>query len=186
MSEGGGLVTDARPAGAIAPPAPPCRRARIRQKWERITWDEAATAVADAVLDAIAEVGPESVIAPSGGNVSTWGGAGRGRFLGLVGGITTDINGEINDFAPGHYLTYGTFDPVSSVDDWFHSELVLVWFGNPNYTRIPYVHYLNEARYNGAEIVTTAPDVSPSASHADSYVPYGPRPTQLSHWQCAA
>ncbi|MBI5948928.1 MAG: molybdopterin-dependent oxidoreductase [Chloroflexi bacterium] len=154
----------------------PLRRvgARGSGKWERITWDEAATEVADAVLDAVEELGPESVIAPSGGNVGTWGGAGRGRFFGIIGGITTDINGEINDFAPGHYLTYGTFDPVSSVDDWFHSELVLIWYGNPNYTRIPYVHYLNEARYAGAEIVTIAPDVSPSAIHADLYVPIRP------------
>lgn len=139
--------------------------------WERISWDQAATEIADAILDTVQTVGPESVIAPSGGSVSTWGGAGRGRFLGLIGGITTDINGEINDFAPGHYLTFGMFDPVGSVDDWFHSELVLIWYGNPNYTRIPYVHYLNEARYNGAEIYVIAPDVSPSAVHADAYIP---------------
>ncbi len=142
--------------------------------WERISWDQACTEIADHVLDAIEETGPESVIAPSGGNVGTWGGAGRGRYLGLIGGLTTDINAEINDFAPGHYLTFGTFDPVSSVDDWFHSELVLIWYGNPVYTRIPWVHYLTEARYRGAEVVTIAPDVSPSAVHADLFVPIKP------------
>lgn len=143
-------------------------------QWERVSWDQACTEIADAVLDAINEVGPESIIAPSGGSVSTWGAAGRGRFMGIVGGIVTDVNGEINDFAPGHYLTYGTFDPVSSVDDWFHSELFLIWYGNPVYTRIPFIHYMHEARYNGAEIVTIAPDVSPSTLHADLFVPVKP------------
>ena len=142
--------------------------------WERITWDQAATEIADAILDAVETTGPESVIAPSGGSFGTWGAAGRGRFLGLIGGIATDVNGEVNDFAPGHYLTFGTFDPVGSVDDWFHSQLILIWYGNPNYTRIPYVHYLNEARYNGAEVYVIAPDVSPSTAHADYYVPVKP------------
>ncbi len=154
----------------------PLKRAGERGsgRWERITWDQAATEIADSILDAVETVGPESVIAPSGGSFGTWGGAGRGRLLGIIGGIATDVNGEVNDFAPGHYLTYGTFDPVGSVDDWFHSELVLIWYGNPVYTRIPYVHYLNEARYNGAEICLIAPDVSPSAVHADYYVPVKP------------
>ena len=119
------------------------------------------------------EVGPESIIAPSGCNTSAsarWP-SGRGRYSSAIGGLTTDVNAEMNDFAPGHYLTYGTFDPVSSVDDWFHSEVFIIWFGNPIYTRIPHIHYVNEARYNGCEVVTIAPDVSPSAVHADYYVP---------------
>ncbi|MCC7088071.1 MAG: molybdopterin-dependent oxidoreductase [Dehalococcoidia bacterium] len=144
-------------------------------KWERISWDQAATEVADAILDAIEEIGPESVIAPSGCNTGgEFAGnsiGGRGKFMGSIGGLITDVNAEMNDFAPGYYLTYGTFDPVSSIDDWFHSEVFIIWFGNPNYTRIPHIHYVNEARYNGCEVVTIAPDVSPSAMHADYHVP---------------
>jgi anaerobic selenocysteine-containing dehydrogenase len=91
--------------------------------------------------------------------------------VGRIGGLVTDVNAEMNDFAPGYYLTYGAFDPVSSIDDWFHSEVFIIWFGNPNYTRIPHIHYVNEARYHGCEVVTIAPDASPSAIHADYYVP---------------
>ena len=96
---------------------------------------------------------------------------GRGSFLGSFGGLTTDVNAEMNDFAPGYYLTYGTFDPVSSVDDWFHAEVFIIWAGNPNYTRIPHVHFVNEARYKGTEVVVIAPDFSPSTIHADYFVP---------------
>jgi DMSO reductase family type II enzyme molybdopterin subunit len=142
--------------------------------WQRITWDQAATEVADAILDTLQEDGAESVIAPSGCNLGTWGVVGRGRFMGLFGGLTTDLNAEMNDFAAGHYLTWGTFDPVSSIDDWFHSDLILIWFANPAYTRIPHYHYLAEARYKGAEIYTVSPDVSPSAIHADYHLPVRP------------
>ncbi|NIU62618.1 MAG: molybdopterin-dependent oxidoreductase, partial [Pseudomonas stutzeri] len=32
-------------------------------------------------------------------------------------------------------------------------------------------HFVQEARYNGSDVVTIAPDVSPSAIHADVHVP---------------
>jgi DMSO reductase family type II enzyme molybdopterin subunit len=143
-------------------------------RWRRISWDQALTEIADAILDAIAEVGPESIIFLSGCNISTWGGTGRGRFASLIGGLVTDVNAEMNDFAPGFYLTYGIFDPVSSIDDWFHSDLIFIWYSNPTYTRIPHQHYITEARYRGAEVVTVAPDFSPSAVHADYHLPVRP------------
>ena len=136
-----------------------------------MTWDQATTEIADAMLDAVEEIGGESIIAPSGCNTPPAALAARGRLLSMVGGITTDVNAEMNDFAPGYYLTYGTFDPVIEVADWFHSEIFIVWFGNPNYTRIPHIHFVNEARYRGCEVVTIAPDVSPSAIHADYHLP---------------
>ena len=145
--------------------------ARGSGNWERISWDQAATEIADKILDAVEEIGGESILAPSGCNIPPAAGAARGVFLGTVGGLTTDVNAEMNDIAPGYYLTYGTFDPVSSVDDWFHSELFIVWAGNPNYTRIPHIHFVNEARYKGTEVVVIAPDVSPSSIHADLHVP---------------
>ena len=154
----------------------PLRRAgeRGEGKWERITWDEAATEIADAILDAQEEVGPESIVAPSGCNLGTLALAGRGKFMQLAGGLTTDLNAEMHDFAVGHYMTWGTFDPVSSIDDWFHSGVFLIWFGNPAYTRIPHCHFIAEARYRGCEVYTIAPDVSPSAVHADYHLPVRP------------
>lgn len=139
--------------------------------WERITWDQATTEIADKILDAVQEVGGESIVAPSGCNTPPAAVAGRGALMNSFGGLTTDVNAEMNDFAPGYYLTYGTFDPVSSVDDWFHAEVFIIWAGNPNYTRIPHIHFVNEGRYAGHEVVVIAPDYSPSSIHADYHVP---------------
>jgi DMSO reductase family type II enzyme molybdopterin subunit len=139
-------------------------------EWQRISWEQACNEIADGIIDAIQDQGPESMIALSGCNMSTWGATARGRFFGQIGGLTTDLNAEMNDFSPGHYLTYGKFDPVSSTDDWFHADVFFIWFSNPAYTRIPHQHFITEARYRGATIVTVAPDYSPSAMHADYYV----------------
>jgi DMSO reductase family type II enzyme molybdopterin subunit len=137
-------------------------------KWRRISWDQALGELADALLDAIQEGGPQSIISLSGGSP---GGLQAGGWPGIPGPLMTDHNSEVNDFAPGHYITWGKFDPVSSVDDWFHAELTIVWFANYAYTRIPYFHFALEARYKGAELIVIAPDTSATTVHADYHVP---------------
>ncbi len=155
----------------------PLKRAGERGdgNWTRISWDEALTEVADATLDAIEKTGPESILQVSTPNE---GGLMAGMLFGKIieglGGTTTDVNADINDFNPGLYMTYGKVNSASSVDDWFHAELTLVWHRNPVYTAIPWYHFVLESRYNGGEIVLIAPDYSPSAIHADYHVPVEP------------
>jgi len=143
-------------------------------KWKRISWDQALSDVADGILDAIQEQGPQSIIhemtGAQGGPMAL---AAVMRFIGLVGGVSMDLDGVVNDFAPGMYLTFGKIF-ASSVDDWFLSDIVLIWHMNPAYTRIPYYHFISEARYKGAEVYTIAPDFSPSAVHADYHMPVRP------------
>ena len=137
-------------------------------RFERVSWDEALGDIADAMLDAIAEDGPESIITPMTPEM----GAGPSRlFANFLGTVTTDGNAEFHDFHPGQHLTLGVFNPVSSMDDWFLPELTLIWHSNPVYTYITLYHYIAESRYNGAEVVTIAPDYSPSAIHADYHQP---------------
>lgn len=136
-------------------------------EWERITWSEALTEVADAILDAHESEGAESVIREGTPEVATV--FPTDRFMGLIGGVVTDLNGSINDFAPGHHLVFGKFYPIGG--DMFHSDTILIWHLNPVYTIIPFFHFFAEARYNGTDIVLIAPDVSPSHTHADYHVP---------------
>jgi anaerobic selenocysteine-containing dehydrogenase len=141
-------------------------------RWKRVSWDEALTEIADAMLDAIQESGPQSIV-----RIGTPGEGGTqsmvlaGGLLNRLGATSTDVQSEINDFNPGLYATFGRFDPAPSSDDWFHSELLLIWANNPAYSAIPWYHYIVEARYNGGEVVTIAPDYSPSAIHGDYFVP---------------
>lgn len=149
----------------------PLRRAgeRGEGRWERITWDEALAEVADAVVDAIADVGPESVVLEGTPEISAT--IPAARFMGMLGGTVLDVDATINDFWAGLQAVFGKFTFASSVDDQFHSDVLLIWHSNPAYTRIPAFHYLVEARYRGATLVLISPDVSPSHSHVDVHVP---------------
>jgi DMSO reductase family type II enzyme molybdopterin subunit len=139
-------------------------------KWERISWDQALSEIADGVLDAVEDQGPESLYhigTPGEGGLQqiVW-----NAFSAQIGFQVTDLQAEINDFSPGIYTTFGKFDPAPGMDDFFHSELILIWHSNPVYTNMTWYHFVQEARYDGGEVVTIAPDVSPSAVHADYHV----------------
>ncbi len=148
----------------------PLKRAgeRGEGKWEEISWDQALTEISDAMLDAVEDQGPSSIIVPF---TPELGAAPSRAGAAAVGGFMTDGNAEFQDFSPGYHITWGKFNPVSSMDDWFLAELTFIWHANPVYTNIQWYHYLAESRYNGGEIVTVAPDFSPSATHADYHVP---------------
>jgi DMSO reductase family type II enzyme molybdopterin subunit len=137
-------------------------------KFEPVSWDEALTDVATAMLDAIEDQGPEAIITLLTPEV----GAVPARQLAMHLGLpTTDGNAEFQDFSPGWHLTWGLFNPTASMDDWFLADLTLIWHANPVYTNIQWYHYVAESRYNGGEVVTIAPDYSPSAIHADHHLP---------------
>jgi DMSO reductase family type II enzyme molybdopterin subunit len=137
-------------------------------KFEPVSWDAALTDIADAMLDAIAEHGGESILTP----LTPEPGSQPARvFAQLLGTPTLDGNAEFQDFSPGWHITWGLYNPTSTMDDWFLAELTLIWHANPVYTNIHWYHYLAESRYNGGEVVTIAPDYSPSAIHADFHQP---------------
>ena len=141
---------------------------RGKGQFEEVSWDEALRDIAEAILDAIQEDGPESVLTlltPEMGALPAR------QFANVLGTPTTDGNAEFQDFSPGYHLTWGLYNPTASMDDWFLADLTLIWHANPVYTNIQWYHYLAESRYNGGEVVTIAPDYSPSAIHADNYQP---------------
>ncbi len=144
-------------------------------RWRRVTWDEALSEIADALIDTVVSGDAEAVVLEPGGSLAsgTWR-VGVERLIRMLDGVELDTNTELDDGQAGAAVTYGT--PVSSrsADDFFRSDLILIWGANPTYTQIPNAHFLNEARYNGTRVVTIAPDYSASAVHSDLYVPVRP------------
>ena len=82
-----------------------------------------------------------------------------------------NVNCEVGDHHPGAMATFGKISVASSGDDLFYSDLILIWGCNPSYTQIPNVHFINEARYKGAWVVSIAPDYNASAIHTDEWIP---------------
>jgi len=144
-------------------------------KWKRVSWDEALGEIAEGMLDAMEKEGPESIINENGpGNGGYLHIIAVHRLAAKIGAVSLDTNSTIGDFNRGVYETMGKFQFMDSCDGWFFGKLLLIWHMNPVYTRIPSYHFIAEARYNGSEVVTIAPDYSPSAIHADEWVPVEP------------
>ena len=144
--------------------------------WEQVSWDDALGDVAEHILDAIEQSGPETIVhemtPAEGGTMSVW--PTQRLLVNLLGGVATDVNAVINDFQPGHYITWGKFNPASGAGNEMRTKLRLIWHCNPVYTQIPNYHSVAEARYQGCEVVHIAPDAGPSSIHADYF--YSVRP----------
>ena len=141
--------------------------------WKRVSWDEALDDIAARMIDVMTSSdGPGSIVWDQG-TAQTNGGAGLAmmRTSMVLDTPVLDVNTEIGDHRPGVAVTMGKMVFCSSSDDIFYSDLILIWGGNPIYTQIPNAHFMLEARYNGARIVTISPDYSASAVHADQWVP---------------
>ncbi len=142
--------------------------------WERVSWTDALEMMADAVIDAIESEGTQSILMDPGPESGVAGGSGRHRLAEAIDSVSMDSNSTVGDVHLGHWMTFGSLLGGSGADDTFRSDVIIVWNGNPAFTRIPYFHYLPEARYRGATVVLVAPDYSPSAMHADLHVPVRP------------
>ena len=144
-------------------------------RWKRISWKQATTVVADAMLDTIEQDGSDRVVWEMGalyteGTMT----AGHQRLTVLLDSTNLDMNTEIGDGHRGAAETFGKISFERSADDYFYSDLILIWGSNPLYTQIPNAHFLTEARYHGARLVCIAPDYSASSIHSDLFVPVDP------------
>jgi DMSO reductase family type II enzyme molybdopterin subunit len=144
-------------------------------RWKRVSWNEALAEIAREMVDALVERGGEGVLCELGPNVDFGPNtAGVLRFFRQIGAPITDSMAQIGDLAVGGTITLGTPHTDGTSDDWFRSDCLVLWAFNPSATRIPDAHYLNEARYRGAQVVVIAPDYNQSAPHADLWLPVKP------------
>jgi len=140
--------------------------------WQRISWEQALTEVADITIDALIGEGPGSITWDMGSAVTNGcHGLGLTRTVSILDTPMLETNTEIGDHYPGATATTGKICYTGSFDDLHYSDLILIWGGNPNYTHIPNAHFINEARYNGARVIAITPDYNASCVHTDEWVP---------------
>lgn len=142
--------------------------ARGEGKWKRISWEQALREIADKSLDVLTTDGPGSIVWDEGSGGSN---VGVQRTHVILDTPILDLDAEFGDHHPGAAVTCGKISFASSADDLHYSDLILIWGGNPTYTQIPNAHFVNEARYRGARVVTISPDYNASAIHGDQWIP---------------
>ncbi|NIB41501.1 molybdopterin-dependent oxidoreductase [Pseudomaricurvus alkylphenolicus] len=148
---------------------------RGSNQWQRVSWDEALDDIAEKYLDTLLEDGSDCVIWDQGPGVDMGTtSAGFMRLANFTRAIILDMVSETGDSHRGAAETIGTCGGERSADDFFYSDLILIWGSNPVYTQIPNAHFFTEARYNGTKIITIAPDYNASATKSDLWVPIKP------------
>ena len=153
----------------------PMKRAgkRGEGKWERITWDQALTEIADKLID-VAETDGSDCIVYDNGTTNLDFGIGSPMeshlFATGLGSTTIDSYAGVGDLPTGLIQTWGLYMSEGTADDWFLSDYILIWIGNPSYTKVPEAHFMWEARYRGAKVVSIAPDYNASTIHADRWL----------------
>ncbi|MBL8225022.1 MAG: molybdopterin-dependent oxidoreductase [Chromatiales bacterium] len=145
-------------------------------RWERISWEQATTEIADRFLDLATTEGPQCVTYGSGTQMSVKlaSSAGLFRFANITGVTVPEFYSGVGDLPTGVYMTLGqvyTGDVMAAV---YKARCVLVWMSNPAATRIPDAHFFWEARYNGTKLVAISPEFTPTAMHCNHWL--NPKP----------
>jgi len=148
------------------------QRARGKGGFRRVPWEEVLELMAAACLHTAKTWGPDRVFGfspiPAMSYLSYAGGS---RFLQLFGGVNMSFYDWYADLPNAFPEIWGEQTDVCESADWFNSKYIVAMGSNLNMTRTPDVHFISEARHEGAKFVVIAPDFSQVAKYADWWIP---------------
>ncbi len=152
----------------------PLKRAgeKGENKWERVSWDQALSEIAEKLNTIKEESGPEAVAAAAGTlRTDDWA---RRRFLNYF--------GTPNGFHNALLCWIPTFMIETAVSGWspFETDLgaskcVILWGFNPGASNMPGAHgYFDLQKNAGLKLIVVDPRYSETAAHADLWLPLRP------------
>ncbi len=149
-------------------------------RFERISWDEATTLIADKLKRITQQYGPASRYvhvgtAVSGGTFS--GDAMARRLLNLTGGYLEYYHSvSLGNTAAATPYTYGVAASGNSMDTLLDTKLVILWGHNPTETIFGHTnYYFQKMKQNGTRFIVVDPRYSDTVSSlADQWIPLLP------------
>lgn len=145
-------------------------------QFERISWDEAITTIADRFREIVdSKDGPQAILPYSyAGTMGKLQGSSLDRrFFHRLGASLLDRTICATAGAAGCDITLGTravIDPEAIV----HARYIINWGSNTSVTNIHLWSLMHQARKRGAKIVTIDPYKSPTAARSDWWLPIRP------------
>jgi len=138
----------------------------------RVSWDQAATVIAAALVHTIKKYGPDRIFGftpiPAMSMVCYASGA---RFLSLIGGSLLSFYDWYSDWPAASPQMWGEKTDVPESADWYQSSYVICAGNNINQTRTPDAHFYSELRYRGGKVVAVSPDYAEYVKFADTWLP---------------
>ncbi|NOH04902.1 MAG: nitrate reductase subunit alpha [Chloroflexi bacterium] len=148
------------------------QKARGKGGFRRTNWDEVLEIVAAATLYTAKKHGPDRVFGFSPIPAMSYLSYGAGsRFLQLFGGVNMSFYDWYADLPNAFPEIWGDQTDVCESADWYNSKFIVSMGANLNMTRTPDVHFISEARHEGAKFVVIAPDFSQVAKYSDWWIP---------------
>jgi nitrate reductase / nitrite oxidoreductase, alpha subunit len=148
------------------------QRARGKGGFRRAAWDEVLEIVAASCLYTARKWGPDRVFGfspiPAMSYLSYAAGS---RFLQLFGGVNMSFYDWYADLPNAFPEIWGDQTDVCESADWYNSKFIVSMGSNLNMTRTPDVHFISEARHEGAKFVVISPDFSQVAKYSDWWIP---------------
>lgn len=144
-------------------------------KWERISWDEALSLVAENLAKVRDQYGPESVIFLNGAILSQIplqmiarfrSGFGQGIQTGLLGQLCCAAQAEASAAMIGYR--------VNEIEHLAYSKFQIAWGHNPAVSYLPHWRYIADGISRGMRLVTIDPKFTETAAKSDMWL--APRP----------
>jgi anaerobic dimethyl sulfoxide reductase subunit A len=163
--------------------------ARGAGQWQRISWDEAASMIADNLTKVQSKYGKDAVwIAPYTGSLSVLEGVvGVGfRFASVIGAVAGDFEGDNEgDSSTPAGWNYVLVDPANPSNgggffdghestDFLSSKVIVLWGNNVAETSIPDWRVVKDAQAQGATVVSIDPRFTATSAGSDAWLPIRP------------
>lgn len=144
-------------------------------EWERISWDDAISEIAEKLSSISQEYGPKSIVFDFGtGNYGEIQGQ-TGIFNRLGGVIGASKPAGMNDLATGYgidrVLGTGLMYFANEAKSVLDSSHIVVWGSNPVHSTPQNWRWMQRAKEQGTKIIVVDPVKSATAHKADVYVP---------------
>lgn len=138
--------------------------------WERISWEDALGMVARKILEIKGRYGTFTPVCLNwqSGNYGVLHHAPLG-FFSALGATVADGNACWSAGLDALKYTFGSVrqpDPENMA----LSELIVIWGGNPAWTAVHQMHFIEKARSRGAKLVVIDPILTATAARADLYL----------------
>ena len=143
--------------------------------FQRVSWEEALTAIADKMLETRREFGGEAILPYSygGSNGMLTQDTSDATLFRRLGGSRLARTVCAAPTGAANLAMYGKMPPVS-YEDFEDARLIIVWGGNPSASGIHLVPHIREAQRRGAMLVVVDPRTTTLARQADFHLAVRP------------